>query len=60
MLRWARLVTLRGWVLSLAGFASLVLAGFLWHPVAGFLALGISLLLLENLTSPEAGGVVRQ
>ena len=56
MLKWERLapllVALRGWVLSLAGFAALTISGFLWHPIAGFAVLGACLLVTEALTRP--------
>lgn len=51
-MKWERLSGLRGWVLSLAGFGSLSTAGFLVDPVAGWSAVGVSLLLIEWLSRP--------
>jgi hypothetical protein len=53
MLKWGRLSVLRGWVLSLAGFAALCAAGFLVTPALGLLGVGLSCLALEALTKPE-------
>jgi hypothetical protein len=53
MLKWARLVSLRGWVLSLAGFGALSVAGFELHPAAGWGVVGASCLALEALTRTE-------
>lgn len=52
MLKWGRLSVLRGWVLSLAGFAALCVAGFLVTPALGLLVVGLSCLALEALTRP--------
>lgn len=38
-------------VMHLAGFASLTYAGFLWHPIAGFVVAGLSCFLLSWLTN---------
>lgn len=38
-------------VMHLAGFSCLTYAGFLWHPVAGFVAAGLSWFLLSWLTT---------
>lgn len=42
-------------ILTVGGLGSLSLAAFLVHIVAGFVALGVALLLLEALTGPEKG-----
>ncbi len=52
-MRWERLKVARGWALSLAGFGSLSTAGFLLDPVAGWSAVGLSLLLIEWLSQPR-------
>lgn len=41
-------------LLYVAGLGSLVWAAFLWAAIAGFVALGVSLLVLEWLSAPEA------
>lgn len=38
-------------VLHIAGFGCLTYAGFIWHPVAGFVAAGISCFLLSWVTT---------
>jgi hypothetical protein len=54
--KWSRLAVLRTALLTVGGFACLSLAAFLWHVIAGFTALGVALLLIEALTSPERSG----
>ncbi len=39
--------------LTVTGFGCLVAAAFLLSPAAGFAAAGVSLLILEALTTPE-------
>lgn len=52
---WSRLSVIRTALLVILGFASLVTAAFLAHLIAGFAALGVSLLLLEFLTADRPG-----
>ncbi len=47
------MAVLRGWLLSLAGFTALCVAGFLVAPALGLLVVGLSCLALEALTRPE-------
>lgn len=56
-LRWEILRVARTAVLSGLGFAFLCLAAFLWTPIAGCVAVGLSLLILEFLTAPETPAV---
>lgn len=55
--RWERAVrvimALRTALLTLGGLGSLSLAAFLWDWIAGFVVLGVALLVLEWLTRPE-------
>lgn len=53
---WTRLAVLRTALLTLGGFAALCVAAFLWHVIAGWAAVGVSLLAVEFLTNPEATG----
>jgi hypothetical protein len=57
--RWERAVrvvmALRTALLTLGGLGSISLAAFLWSWIAGFLTLGVALLVLEWLTRPEEG-----
>ena len=41
-------------VFHLAGFACLTYAGFLWHPIAGFVVAGFSLFLMSWVTTGRA------
>lgn len=63
-MNWSRagalLTALRTVVLTLGGFGALIAGAFLLHVVAGFLALGLSLLAIEALTGPERGEVARR
>lgn len=55
-MQWGRLAAWRTAVLTVLGFGSLSLAAFLFHIVAGFVALGVALLLMEWLTGPSKPG----
>jgi len=52
-LQWERLRPVRTALLILCGFAALCVAAFLFDLIAGFAAVGISLLVIEWLTQPE-------
>lgn len=56
-MHWSRAVTLlaalRTALLVLGGFGSLAVAGFIWHPVAGWIAVGVALLVIEILTGED-------
>ncbi len=49
----ALLAVLRTALLTLAGFGSLAVAGFLFSPIVGCVVLGVALLVIEFLTRPE-------
>lgn len=55
----ALLAALRTALLALGGFGALTAGAFLWSPIAGFIVLGVSLLIIEALTGPERGEVRR-
>lgn len=40
-------------MLHLAGFSCLTYAGFLWHPIAGFVVAGFSFFVLSSLTTSD-------
>ncbi len=50
---WSRLAALRTAVLVLCGFGALCTAAFIAHPIIGWSAIGVSLLLIEALTNPD-------
>lgn len=52
----ALLIALRTVVLTLGGFGALTAGAFLWSSVAGFVVLGVALLIIEALTGPERPG----
>lgn len=53
-MKWERVARgARTAILTIVGFGCLSLAAFLWSPIAGFAAVGVSALLLEYLTQPE-------
>jgi hypothetical protein len=54
-MRWDRLAPVRTALLTVLGFGSLCLAAFLLNVVAGFVAVGIALLLIEALTGDHPG-----
>lgn len=45
----------RSAVMQVAAFASLTYAAFQWSTIAGFVAVGVSLLVLEALMAPPRG-----
>ena len=49
-----RLQVVRAALLVLGGFAALCVAAFLWSVIAGWVAVGASLLVIEFLTNPES------
>ncbi len=53
-LKWNRLNVARTALLTILGFGLICLGAFLWHPIAGCVASGISLLVIESLTGPDA------
>ena len=52
-LNWSRLAAIRTIVLVMLGFAALVYGAFVLLPAAGYLVLGVALLLLAYLTDPS-------
>lgn len=51
-LHWSKLGAIRTITLVMLGFAALVYGAFILLPAAGFLVLGVALLLLAYLTDP--------
>jgi hypothetical protein len=51
-LNWSRLAAIRTIVLVMLGFAALVFGAWILLPAAGYLVLGVALLLLAYLTDP--------
>jgi hypothetical protein len=52
VLNWSRLGAIRTIVLVMLGFVALVYGAFILLPAAGYLVLGVALLLLAYLTDP--------
>lgn len=58
-LRWEILSAARTLLLTVAGFGMISAGAFLWHPIAGCITSGASLLIIEALATtdrPTAGG----
>lgn len=51
-MNWSRLGAIRTIVLVMLGFAALVFGAWILLPAAGYLVLGVALLLLAYLTDP--------
>lgn len=57
MIDWRRLSVIRSALLVIGGFTCLAVAAFLYHVIAGFVATGLLLLVLEYFTQPARDGV---
>jgi len=57
--QWGRLAAVRSPLMVLMGLAFLCVSAFLWAPVAGWAAIGVSLILLAYLTDGPTGGARR-
>lgn len=55
---WERLQVVRAAVLVLGGFGALCVAAFIFSVIAGWAAVGVSLLVVEFLTNPDAARVL--
>jgi hypothetical protein len=55
-LSWERLAIVRTTILVVAGLAFLCVAAWSWDRIAGMVAVGAALLLVEFLTAPDKTG----